>query len=142
MDSCFSSLKEPFAKGCRPYSYVLEELANHYRNYDRLMRHWHSIAPGRILDVRFEDLVAQPELQAMRVQKYLGLPGIVGITDISANKNAAAVAGTSRSRPANHCRTVGGWRRYEQGLAPLQALLAEQIKAYEAPGRAILLSRL
>ena len=73
----------------------------------------------------------------MRVQKYLGLTGIVGITDPSTEKRVIGAAGKS-----NHNRCVGGWRRYQDGLAPLQTLLAEQTKAYEAPGRAILLSRL
>jgi hypothetical protein len=60
MDSCFSNLKELFAPEYYPYSYALDELAAHYRNYNRLMQHWHAIAPGRILDVRYEDLVMHP----------------------------------------------------------------------------------
>jgi tetratricopeptide (TPR) repeat protein len=142
MDSCFSSLKTLFARGSYPYSYMLDELANHYRNYDRLMRHWHGIAPGRILDVRYEDLLAQPELQAMRAQKYLGLPGIVGITETPANTKVATAASTLQSRQTVDGGKVGGWRRYQQYLAPLQALLAEHIDAYEGPGKAILMSRL
>jgi hypothetical protein len=141
MDSCFSDLKTLFANGSHAYSYVLDELANHYRNYDRLMRHWHSIAPGRILDVRYEDLIALPELQAMRAQKYLGVPAIVGITETPANKKDVA-ASNMQPRQMAHGRKVGGWRRYQQGLAPLQTLLADLIVAYEAPGKAILLSRL
>src|SRR4249919_2865210 len=102
------------------------------------MRHWHDIAPGSIKNVRYEELVAQPELQAMRVQKYLGLSGIVGITEASKNGDVDKDPVRSPGRD----RSVNGWRRYEQGLAPLRILLAEQIKAYEAQGRAILLSRL
>ena len=75
MDSCFSNLKELFAHKYYPYSYALDELATHYRNYARLMRHWHAIAPGRILDVRYEDLVSQPDVEA---QARAGLPGPAG----------------------------------------------------------------
>jgi tetratricopeptide (TPR) repeat protein len=60
MDACFSNLKELFGSNAHPYSYDFAELATHYRNYDRLMQHWHQIAPGRILDVHYEDMVSDP----------------------------------------------------------------------------------
>lgn len=141
MDSCFHTLEELFANGAHPYSYTLAELANHYRNYDRLMQHWHGIAPGRILDVRYEDLVAQPELQAKRVQKYLGLPAVGNAAGLPATSDISAACAATIRQP-NPGRSIGGWRRYEKGLAPLQSLLSAHIDAYQAPGRAILLSRL
>jgi len=132
MDSCFSNLKELFAHHYYPYSYALDELATHYRNYARLMRHWHAIAPGRILDVRYEDLVSQSDIEARRVQAYLGLPEVEGVTDILANKTVTTTASTLQLRQPIHTRNVGGWRRYAQGLAPVQAMLADLIADYEA----------
>ena len=131
MDSCFSNLKELFAHKYYPYSYALDELATHYRNYARLMRHWHAIAPGRILDVRYEDLASRPEVEARRVQAYLGLPQVDGVTDILANKSVTTTASTLQLRQPIHTRNVGGWRRYADGLAPMQALLEDLIGDYE-----------
>ncbi|MGO4550268.1 sulfotransferase [Lysobacter sp. 2RAF19] len=131
MDSCFSNLKELFAHKYYAYSYALDELATHYRNYARLMRHWHAIAPGRILDVRYEDLVSHPDLEAARVQAYLGLPEVRGVTDILANKTVTTTASTLQLRQPIHARNVGGWRRYAKGMAPVQALLADLVDAYE-----------
>ena len=111
VDSCFSNLKELFAHKYYPYSYALDELATHYRNYARLMRHCHAIAPGRILDVRYEDLVSQPDVEARRVQAYLGLPEVAGVTDILANKTVTTTASTLQLRQPIHTRNVGGWRR-------------------------------
>ena len=132
LDSCFSNLKELFAHKYYPYSYALDELATHYRNYARLMRHWHAIAPGRILDVRYEDLVSQPDVEARRVQSYLGLPEVEGVTDILANKTVTTTASTLQLRQPIHTRNVGGWRRYAAGMAPVQALLADLVTEYEA----------
>ncbi|UHQ19091.1 sulfotransferase [Lysobacter sp. KIS68-7] len=132
LDSCFSNLKELFAHKYYPYSYQLAELATHYRNYSRLMRHWHAIAPGRILDVRYEDLVAKPDVEARRVQAYLGLSEIEGVTDILANKKVTTTASTLQVRQPIHTRNVGGWRRYASGMAPVKALLADLVAAYEA----------
>ncbi|MCC8363337.1 sulfotransferase [Lysobacter sp. A6] len=134
MDSCFSNLKELFAHKYYPYSYALDELATHYRNYARLMRHWHAIAPGRILDVRYEDLVAQPQVEADRVQEYLGLPCVEGVTDILANKTVTTTASTLQLRQPIHTRNVGGWRRHAKGMAPVEAMLADLIADYEAEG--------
>ena len=132
LDTCFSNLKELFAHKYYPYSYALDELATHYRNYARLMRHWHAIAPGRILDVRYEDLASQPDVEARRVQAYLGLPHVEGVTDILANKTVTTTASTLQLRQPIHTRNVGGWRRYAAGMAPVEALLADLIGEYEA----------
>jgi len=132
MDSCFSNLKELFAHKYYPYSYQLDELAAHYRNYARLMQHWHAIAPGRILDVRYEDLASQPDHEARRVQEYLGLPHVEGVTDILANKTVTTTASTLQLRQPIHTRNVGGWRRYATGMAPVEALLADLVNRYES----------
>ena len=131
LDSCFSNLKELFAHKYYPYSYALDELATHYRNYSRLMRHFHDIAPGRILDVRYEDLASQPEVEARRVQAYLGLQEVEGVTDITANKKVTTTASSLQVRQPIHTRNVGGWRRYATGMAPVQAMLADLIAEYE-----------
>jgi tetratricopeptide (TPR) repeat protein len=136
LDSCFSNLKELFAHKYYPYSYALDELATHYRNYARLMRHWHAIAPGRILDVRYEDLASQPDIEAKRVQAYLGLQEVEGVTDILANKTITTTASTLQLRQPIHTRNVGGWRRYAAGMAPVETLLADLVRDYESQATA------
>lgn len=136
IDSCFSNLKELFAHKYYPYSYALDELAAHYRNYSRLMRHWHAIAPGRILDVRYEDLVMHPEREARRVQAYLGLPEVENVTDILANKKVTTTASTLQLRQPIHTRNVAGWRRYARGLAPLVDQLHDHVRDYEGEAAA------
>ena len=136
MDSCFSNLKELFAHQYYPYSYALDELAVHYRNYDRLMRHWHAVAPGRILDVRYEDLVTNADREAWRVQEYLGVPEVEGVTDILANKKVTTTASTLQLRQPIHTRNVGGWKRYATGLVPLEAQLQDLVQAYRGESAA------
>jgi hypothetical protein len=123
MDSCFSNLKELFGSNAHPYSYDFSDLATHYGNYSRLMAHWHQVDPGRILDVAYEDLVSDPETTARRITEYCGL--VYQPAQIRVESNAAPVstASSTQVRQPIHTRNIGGWRRYESQLAPLQALL-------------------
>ena len=83
--------------------------------------------------MRYEDLVSQPDVEAKRVQSYLGLPEVEGVTDILANKSVTTTASTLQLRQPIHTRNVGGWRRYAAGMAPVQALLADLVGDYETP---------
>lgn len=125
MDSCFSNLKELFGGDAHPYSYDLADLAGHYRNYSRLMSHWHAIAPGRILDVRYEDLVSEPEATARAVMAFCGLDYDPIQVDIQANDAPVSTASSAQVRQPIHRRNIGGWKRYASQLAPLQALLGD-----------------
>lgn len=124
MDACFSNFKELFAASAFPYSYDLGELAAHHRSYTRLMSHWHRIAPGRILDVRYEDLVTDPESQTERVMRELGLPYQPGLSRVEDSTHIVSTASSAQVREPIHRRNIGGWRRYAPQLEPLRAALA------------------
>ena len=125
MDACFSNLKELFGGDAHPYSYSLEDLAGHHGNYARLMAHWHAIAPGRILDVNYEDLVSAPEATARAVMAFCGLDYAPEQVRIESNPAPVSTASSAQVRQPIHARNVGGWRRYAAPLAPLQALLGD-----------------
>lgn len=122
-DACFSNFKELFAANAYSYSYDLTELAAHHRNYARLMAHWHVIAPGRVLDVRYEDLVTAPEAQTRRVMKYLGLNYAPDQVRIEDSTEIVSTASSAQVREPIHSRNVGGWQRYATQLAPLLTAL-------------------
>jgi tetratricopeptide (TPR) repeat protein len=68
--SCFSKL---FADSV-DYSYDLAELGRYYRAYETLMTHWRSVLPeGVMLDVQYEDVVADIEGQTRRLAAFCGL---------------------------------------------------------------------
>lgn len=124
IDACFSNLKVLFAPDVYPYSYSLASLANHHRNYTRLMHHWDEIFPGRILHVAYEDLVAESNAQAARILAYCGLDARDNITDLTANRASVSTESRSQVREPIHQRNIGGWRRYAPHLAPLERLLS------------------
>jgi hypothetical protein len=56
MASCFSGFKQLFAEG-QEFSYDLGDLARYYRHYLAIIRHFHTVAPGCIHTLCYEDLI-------------------------------------------------------------------------------------
>ena len=123
MDTCLSNLRELFSDACA-YSYDQGELARYYLRYARLMQHWHQVYPDQILDVRYEDLVADPQAQARRVLAYCGLPWRDACVDDNAVAGVVTTASSVQVRAPIHARSVGGWRSYETQLEPMRAILS------------------
>jgi Tfp pilus assembly protein PilF len=122
MDSCYAVYKTLFSKAYY-FSYDLDELADYYASYHRQMRHWHEVMPGQILDVRYEDLVADPEGQARRILAWCGLDWQDAVLAPSENDTPSTTASAAQVREPIHTRSVQKWRRFETGLAPLKARL-------------------
>ena len=77
VDTCISCFSKLFTAE-QNHTYDLGELGRYYRRYERLMAHWRRVLPaGRMLDVRYEDVVADLETQARRIIAYCGLPGTI-----------------------------------------------------------------
>jgi hypothetical protein len=73
LDTCLSCYKQLFARG-QPFTYDLLELAEYYLEYERMMAHWHALLPGRVLDIQYEDMVADQRGQTLRLLEFCGLP--------------------------------------------------------------------
>jgi tetratricopeptide (TPR) repeat protein len=122
MDTCFSNLKENFASAYT-HSYDQLEMADHYRRYRQLMAHWTGQFPNRIHQVRYSELVSEPEGTTRELLEHIGLPWQDGLTDIASRHGTVATASAMQVREPIHARTLGQWRRYEDQLAPMMARL-------------------
>lgn len=123
MDVCFSNFRAFFSDGY-PWTYSLETLAAHYRQYSAAMRHWHTVLPGRILDVSYAALVRNPEETMRHVLMYCGLDWDPVCLDTAHNRASIATLSFSQAREAPHLRSFGSWRSYAAQLEPLQSALA------------------
>jgi hypothetical protein len=127
MDACFSNLKELFGHA-HSYSYSIHDVATHYGNYRQLMAHWHRQLPGRIFDISYEALVADPERVMRGVLSYCGIPWEAACIDVASRTSAVSTASSAQVREAVHSRFIGQWKRYERQLQPLRMLLSEYIR--------------
>lgn len=122
MDTCFSNIKTLFA-GAYPPSHDQAEMAGHYRRYRALMVRYQAAFPGRILNVRYDELVQDPERVAGEVLEFIGLPPHAGISRIEHRTGTVATPSTAQVREPVHDRYLGQWRRYERHLGPLKEQL-------------------
>lgn len=126
MDVCFSNYKAMFGD-THAYSYSLNALAARYRQYRRLMRHWQEVLPGRVLDVNYRELVADPEPVIRQVLQHCGLPYEPGCGEFKRNKTTVDTLSSAQVREPIHQRSLGEWRRYERQLAPLRTALVAAV---------------
>ncbi len=115
-DTCVSCFATLFAGGL-PYSYDLGELGRYWRAYDALMRHWTAILPpGTILDVRYEELVADLEGQARRIVAHCGIDWDDRCLGFFAAQRPVRTASASQVRRPVYRGSVGRHRLYGPGL--------------------------
>jgi tetratricopeptide (TPR) repeat protein len=115
MDACFGCLRELFVPGYYDYSYSFADVANHHRNYTRLMRHLRDIAPERIVEVQYESLVADPVAGAQAILVGCGLPNREGVEDITNNRQRVTTASSIQVRSPIHAGRIGYWRELLEG---------------------------
>lgn len=119
MDACFSNLKELFQADAYPYSYALNDLADHCLRVRRWIEHWQTVAPRSVRIVSYEDLVRAPEATTAQVLDFLGLEKQEGLHEITRNSAPVSTASSSQVRESIHERGIGAWKRYERQLQPL-----------------------
>ena len=119
VDTCFSCYANLFPHGLE-FTYELGELGRHYRAYESLMDHWRAVLPeGAMLEVRYENLVADFETQARRIVEYCGLEWDEHCLSFHETKRAVRTASAGQVRRPLFSTSIGRWRPYKEMLRSL-----------------------
>jgi Sulfotransferase family len=131
--SCFSKL---FASP-QDHTYDLAELGRYHHRYQALMAHWHRVLPkGRILDVQYEDVVADLEGQASRIVAHCGLDWDPNCLEFHRNDRPVRTASATQVRQPIYKSAVGRSQLHQPHIAPLLAALHRQDKGNRRRGKA------
>jgi tetratricopeptide (TPR) repeat protein len=123
VDTCVSCFSKLFSAE-QNHTYDLGELGRYYRHYERLMAHWRRVLPaGSLLDVRYEDVVADLDGQARRIISYCGLPWDDRCLAFHRTERPIRTASATQVRKPIYQGAVGRWRVYEDQLGPLLGAL-------------------
>ena len=127
IDLCFANFRELFGSGVS-HVYAFADLVHYHRLYLDLMRHWHQLYPAQILDVQYENLVQNPQVEAQQVFEFCGIDWSVDYLDLVSRADApvATLSSVQVRQPIN-AASVGKWRPYTPWLAELITAFAPEV---------------
>jgi len=134
MDSCLSCYRQLFARG-QTFTYDLTDIGEYFLEYQRLMDHWHSVLPGRVLTVQYEDVVQDFEGQVRRLLEYCELPWEDACLRFYETDRPVRTASSEQVRQPVHSKSIGFWRNYEDELGELRTVLEpvrDRYRQYES----------
>jgi tetratricopeptide (TPR) repeat protein len=117
-DTCLSCYMTDFAGG-NNFSFDLRWAAHFHKQNDRLMAHWKKVLPLPILDVEYEEVVADVEGQTRRMLEFLGMPWDESCLKFYENRRYVPTASSAQVRRPIYQNSIGRWRHYEKHLRPL-----------------------
>lgn len=135
LDTCVSCYFQNFVKG-HDYTRRLEWMGGYYRLYARIARHFRQAAPNPWLEVRYEDLVSDPEPQIRRMIEFTGMDWEDACLTPEEADRSVRTASTQQVRKGINTGAIERWRRYEDHLDPLVKALGgmEWIENWAAEG--------
>jgi len=106
-DTCLSIYKHAFVTNGHRYAHDLGDVGAMYRFHHRLMEHWKTIMPDRILTVRHEEFVADPERVGRSIADHVGIPWNPEMLDIGGSRRSIATASSEQIRKGINAKGVG-----------------------------------
>jgi tetratricopeptide (TPR) repeat protein len=117
-DVCLSCYFQSFSTG-NMFSYDLAHCGRQYLEVDRLMAHWLRVLPLPMLEVQYEDVVADLEKQSRRLVDFLGLSWDPACLEFHRTQSTVLTSSVWQVRQPIYTGSVGRWRHYQRHLGPL-----------------------
>jgi tetratricopeptide (TPR) repeat protein len=122
MACCFSNFKQLFASG-QEFTYSIEDIARYYAIYERLMRHWDTVLPGKVLRIQHEDVVDDLEGNVRRILDFCGLDFEPACLEYYKTERSVRTASSEQVRRPIYKEGLDQWRCFEPWLGPLKSAL-------------------
>jgi len=120
VDTCLSCYSKLFGASPPLFAYDLAELGRYYRAYGRVMAHWRRVLPeGAMLEVQYEDVVANVATEARRITSFCGLKWDPACLDFHKNGRYVATASAAQVRKPIYRSSIGISGPYREFLGPL-----------------------
>lgn len=122
MDTVLSNFRNLFAVSSRyyDYSYDFIDIAAYYARFDRLMDLWREALPGRVLELRYEHLVADQEGETRRLLAHCGLEWSDDCLSFHTNAAAVSTPSAAQVRRPIYADSVHRWKRHAEVLEPVR----------------------
>lgn len=125
MDVLWSNYKHLFAQGVSTfdYSYDVEDTARYVAGFENLVLSWRKFMPGRIFEIRYEDLVADFGATARALVAHADLPWDDSCASYFMNNSPVATPSGTQVRQPIYKTSINRWQRFAKELEPGRRIL-------------------
>jgi tetratricopeptide (TPR) repeat protein len=125
IDTCLSIYFQNFSRNV-DFAYDRGDLVAFYRQYQRLMAHWRSVLPSdRLLEVQYEQLVADPEPLTRAMIAFCGLEWDEACLHHERNTRPVRTASLWQARQPFYSTSIARWQKYRPWLGELEDFLSD-----------------
>ncbi len=100
-----------------------QHIASRFRQYQRIMEHWRKVLPVPLLEVDYEETVADLECAARKLVAWCGLAWESRCLEFHQAQRPVRTVSAVQVRQPIFTTSVGRWRHYEQSLATLLSVI-------------------
>ena len=112
-DLCFSIFKNYFTNNRFNFAYNLDEIVFFYNLYHDLMIYWKKIIPNFIIDIKYENLIEEPENEIRKLIKSCDLNWNENCLKFYDNKRPIKTASDIQARKKIYKSSMNSWKKYE-----------------------------
>ena len=124
MDTCLSIYFQIFTPQHR-YACDLEALGRFYNLYTGIMHHWNSMLGERIMNIRYEQLVEDPEKTSRALIDHCGLQWDDKCLRFYETSRDVNTPSYGQVRQPLYTASIGRWKHYREHLAGLHNILED-----------------
>lgn len=115
LDTCFSTWKQLFGLG-QNFTYSMDDIALFYRQYDRIMKHWDEVLPGKVLRCQYENVVGDLEGSAGKLLSHCNLDWEEAVTRYYETDRVAQTASSEQVKQPIYTSGMDFWENYRPWL--------------------------
>lgn len=128
LDTCISCYFQYFRNPNFGWSFDPRWITNTYHSYRQTMDFWRSVLPsGKILDIKYEKLVDDPEPNIRHILDNCGLDWEPACLDFYKTRNIVKTASQMQVRQPLYTDSVQRWKRYGTHVAEFATGLEEYL---------------
>lgn len=121
-DTCLSIFFQNFSV-MQPFSSNLENIANVYMDYDRLMRHWTENLNVQMYEVHYEDLVGDFDRKVGGILSYCELEWEDQCLEFYKSKRNVSTASFNQVNKPIYNKSVARWKNYKKYITEIENIL-------------------
>ncbi len=112
-DTCFSILKNFFPGSNIGFAYDEKELKEYFILYKSLMKHWIDLFKDKIYEIKYENLVSNPNEEIKKLIQFCGLAWNDKCLKHFENKKSIKTVSTVQARQPIYQSSVNIWKKYQ-----------------------------